>query len=56
MCNCQFVAYTKEAEMIWRDIPGYEGLYQVSDTGLVKSLAREHAHLPDVQERQQGAV
>lgn len=26
--------------MIWMDIEGYEGLYQVSDTGLVKSLAR----------------
>ncbi|MDR2774792.1 MAG: hypothetical protein LBC19_08635 [Tannerella sp.] len=22
----------------WRDIPGYEGLYQVSNTGRVKSL------------------
>ena len=25
----------------WRDIPGYEGLYAVSDKGTVKSLARE---------------
>ena len=25
---------------IWRDIPGYEGLYQVSDLGRVKSLPR----------------
>ncbi len=24
--------------MIWRDIPGYEGHYQISDKGLVKSL------------------
>ena len=24
--------------MIWKDIAGYEGVYQVSDTGLVKSL------------------
>lgn len=24
--------------MIWKEIPGYEGLYEVSDTGLVKSL------------------
>lgn len=24
----------------WRDIPGYEGLYQVSNTGRVKSLLR----------------
>jgi hypothetical protein len=24
----------------WRDIPGYEGLYQVSNTGKVKTLAR----------------
>jgi hypothetical protein len=26
---------------IWKDIPGYEGIYQVSDIGNVKSLSRE---------------
>lgn len=26
--------------MIWKNIPGFEGSYQVSDTGDVKSLAR----------------
>lgn len=26
---------------IWKDIPGYEGLYQVSDRGRVKSIARK---------------
>lgn len=26
--------------MIWRDVVGYEGLYQVSDTGQVRSLDR----------------
>ena len=26
---------------IWKDIPGYEGMYQVSDMGNVKSLGRE---------------
>ena len=25
---------------VWKDIPGYEGLYQVSDQGRVKSLGR----------------
>ncbi|HAJ79611.1 MAG TPA: HNH endonuclease [Fibrobacteres bacterium] len=25
---------------IWKDIPGYEGLYQVSDKGRIKSLSR----------------
>lgn len=25
---------------VWKDIPGYEGMYQVSDMGRVKSLAR----------------
>ena len=25
---------------VWKDIPGFEGLYQVSDTGQVKSLPR----------------
>ena len=32
---------------IWKDIPGYEGLYQASDLGRVKSLKRiiNHSHL-----------
>ena len=29
-----------DKEEIWRDIAGYEGLYQVSDMGRVKSLER----------------
>ena len=28
---------------IWKDVPGYEGCYQVSNEGRVKSLAREVA-------------
>ena len=27
--------------MIWKDIKGYEGLYQVSNTGKIKRLARK---------------
>lgn len=27
--------------IIWKDVVGYEGLYQVSNTGLVKSLVRK---------------
>lgn len=27
----------------WRDVPGYEGMYQVSDLGRVKSLARYYS-------------
>jgi hypothetical protein len=30
--------------MTWKDIEGYEGLYQVSDTGLVKSLKRNNTN------------
>ena len=30
----------------WRDIPGYEGLYQVSDLGRVRSLDRVKEHYP----------
>lgn len=26
--------------MQWKDITGYEGLYQISDTGLIRSLPR----------------
>jgi len=29
---------------IWRDIKGYEGLYQVSNLGRVKSLSRKYKH------------
>jgi hypothetical protein len=27
---------------IWKDVQGYEGLYQVSNFGRVKSLGREY--------------
>ena len=40
--------------MEWRDIKGYEGLYQVSDTGLIKSLARykpNHSKLQYIPEK-----
>ncbi len=30
-------------EEIWKDIKGYEGLYQVSNLGRIKSLAREYS-------------
>lgn len=29
---------------VWKDIPGYEGLYQVSNLGNIKSLARTAKH------------
>lgn len=29
---------------IWRDIKGYEGLYQISNLGRVKSLPKRHSH------------
>jgi hypothetical protein len=29
---------------IWKDIPGYEGMYQVSNMGNVKSLSKEKLH------------
>lgn len=32
------------SEEVWRDIEGYEGLYQVSDQGRVKSLERKVRH------------
>jgi hypothetical protein len=41
-------------EEIWKDIEGYEGLYQVSNLGRVKSLARykqNHSKLQKVNER-----
>ncbi len=30
--------------MTWRDVPGYEGWYQVSDAGEVRSVTREIQH------------
>lgn len=30
----------EEIEVIWKDIPRYKGIYQVSNTGFIKSLAR----------------
>lgn len=29
------------SEEVWKDVPGYEGLYQISNYGRVKSLARK---------------
>lgn len=29
---------------IWKDVVGYEGLYQVSNLGKIKSLSREYCH------------
>lgn len=31
-------------EIEWRDIPGYEGLYQVSNTGLIKGMVSSRGH------------
>ena len=32
----------------WKDIPGYEGLYQVSNTGKVKSMSYGHHGVPRI--------
>ena len=32
----------------WKDIPGYEGLYQVSNTGKVKSMNYRHTGVPGI--------
>lgn len=34
------VAKAKAKAAVWRDVPGYEGYYQVSNTGIVRSLDR----------------
>ena len=36
-------------EEIWKDIPGYEGLYQVSNFGRVKSLRRPYGNNGGIQ-------
>lgn len=33
---------SENREEVWKDVPGWEGLYQVSDRGRVKSLARDY--------------
>ena len=38
-------------EEVWRDVKGYEGLYQVSNMGLVKSLERKNNYGRTVKER-----
>lgn len=35
----------EEKEEIWRDVPGYESLYQVSSIGRVKSMERKVKHM-----------
>ena len=41
--------------MMWKDIPGYEGRYQVSDTGQVRTVERTVVYPPDPC-RPQGSV
>jgi len=36
---------------IWKDIAGYEGLYQVSNLGRVKSLKRNHGNSQNLRDR-----
>ena len=33
-------------EEVWKDVPGYEGLYQVSDSGKVRSLDMVREYYP----------
>lgn len=35
-------------EEIWKDVVGYEGLYEVSDNGKVKSLRKNHLMTPTI--------
>ena len=35
---------------IWKDIPNYEGLYQASNLGNIKSLKREH-YIPSINKK-----
>lgn len=36
--------FTTDAEEQWKDIPGYEGTYQISNHARVRSLARNYPH------------
>lgn len=36
--NITFTFMTENENEVWKDIPGYEGLYQVSNTGKIKSM------------------
>lgn len=38
-------------EEIWKDIPGYEGIYMVSTFGRIKSLARINSYNREVKEK-----
>ena len=46
MMNRPYIMYTDEelSTEIWKDIKGYEGLYQVSNLGRVKSVERKVRH------------
>jgi hypothetical protein len=46
----------KEELEVWKDIPGYEGLYQVSNLGRVKSLPKEQITANGVVKKYDGKI
>lgn len=42
---------SEKMEEIWKDIAGYEGLYQVSNLGTIKSLKTNRILKPGTQKR-----
>ena len=40
-----------QEQEIWKDVVGYEGLYQISNLGRVKSLARKIDHVKYIEDR-----
>lgn len=43
------IEFSEEKEEIWKDIPGYEGLYKISNLGRIKRLERTYHIKSEIQ-------
>lgn len=46
--NITFTFMNESEKEIWKDIPGYEGRYQASNTGKIKSMNYNHTGVPGI--------
>jgi len=54
--NQKYIVKCKKEKEVWRDIPGYEGLYKISDLSTIKSLDRITIKSNGVTQKNKGII